>query len=207
LIFILNTYIYIAIMWYINILIDTENISAYDFLGHQFIEKSICNIYHSIKVKFNEDYKILNKCLEEHIIQYINNMSSSKIESMVYNYGIDNAILLLNDYVVNSKKHINTTSKSLLFSIFMSRFNLEFKVEYTRNKYNNNYIISSIVIIQKFWRNILMNRNKITKYKVCKEIDYVIDKINKQIVETSVKNILIYIVNKYRRRLSETLRI
>jgi hypothetical protein len=126
---------------------------------------------------------------------------------MVYNYGIDNAILLLNDYVVNSKKHINTTSKSLLFSIFMSRFNLEFKVEYTRNNYNNNYIISSIVIIQKFWRNILMNRNNITKYKVQKEFDYVVDKINKQIVETSVKNILIYIVNKYRRRLSETLRI
>jgi hypothetical protein len=126
---------------------------------------------------------------------------------MVYNYGIDNAILLLNNYVVNSKKHINTTSKSLIFSIFMSRFNLEFKVEYTRNNYNNNYIISSIVIIQKFWRNILMNRNKITKYKVYKEFDYVIDKINKQIVETSVKNILIYIVNKYRRRLSETLRI
>jgi hypothetical protein len=188
-------------------LIDTENISVYDFLGYQFIEKCICDIYNSIEVKYTEDYKKLNKCLEENIIQYVNNMSSSKIECMVYNYGIDNAILLLNDYVVNSKKHINTTSKSLIFSIFMSRFNLEFKVEYTRNNYNNNYIISSIVIIQKFWRNILMNRNKITKYKVYKEFDYVIDKINKQIVETSVKNILIYIVNKYRRRLSETLRI
>ncbi len=206
-IFIPNTYIYNAIMWYINMLIDTENISVYDFLGYQFIEKCICDIYNSIEVKYTEDYKKLNKCLEENIIQYVNNMSSSKIECMVYNYGIDNAILLLNDYVVNSKKHINTTSKSLIFSIFMSRFNLEFKVEYTRNNYNNNYIISSIVIIQKFWRNILMNRNKITKYKVYKEFDYVIDKINKQIVETSVKNILIYIVNKYRRRLSETLRI
>lgn len=194
-------------MWYINMLIDTEYISVYDFLGYQFIEKCICDIYNSIEVKYAEDYKKLNKCLEEYIIQYVNNMSSSKIECMVYNYGIDNAILLLNNYVVNSKKHINTTSKSLLFSIFMSRFNLEFIVEYTTNNYNNNYLISSIVIIQKFWRNILINRKRITKYKVCKEFDYVIDKINKQIVETSVKNILIYIVNKYRRRLSETLRI
>ena len=134
-------------------------------------------------------------------------MSCSKIECVVYNYGIDKAILLLNKHEINCKKHINTTSKSLLFSIFMSRFNLEFIVEYTIDKYNNNYIIYYIVTIQKFWRNILMNRNKITKYKVYKEFDYVIDKINKQIVETSVKNILIYIVNKYRRRLSETLRI
>jgi hypothetical protein len=134
-------------------------------------------------------------------------MSFSKIELMVYNYGIDNAILLLNNYVVNSKKHINATSKSLLFSIFISKFNLEFIVEYTTNNYNNNYVIFHIIKIQRFWRNILMNKNKNTIYKVQKEFDYVLDKINKQIEETSVKNILIYIINKYRRRISTTLRI
>lgn len=194
-------------MWYIQLLNDTKIDSAYDFLGHQFIEKCICYIYHSIEVKYNEDYKTINKYLEEHIIQYINNMSSSKIELMVYNYGIDNAILLLNNYIVNSKKHINTTSKSLLFSIFMSRFNLEFIVEYTTNNYNNNYVISHIVTIQRLWRNILIHRSKNTIYKVQKEFDYVLEKINKQIEETSVKNILIFIVNKYRRRVSNTLRI
>jgi hypothetical protein len=188
-------------------LIDTENISVYDFLGYQFIEKCICDIYHNIEVKHNEDYKKLKIYLEEHIIQYVNNMSSNKIESMVYNYGIDNAILLLNNYVVNSKKHINITSKSLLFSIFMSRFNLEFTVEYTTNNYNNNYVIYHIIKIQRFWRNILIERSKNTIYKVQKEFDYVVDKINKQIEEPSVKNILIYIINKYRRRVSTTLRI
>lgn len=194
-------------MWYILLFNDTKIVSAYDFLGHQFIEKCICDIYHNIEVKHNEDYKKLNKYLEEHIIQYVNNISSNKIELMVYNYGIDNAILLLNNYVVNSKKHINTTSKSLLFSILVSKFNLEFTVEYTTNNYNKKYVIYHIIKIQRFWRNILMNKNKNIIYKVQKEFDYVLDKINKQIEETSVKNILIYIINKYRRRISTTLRI
>jgi hypothetical protein len=192
-------------MWYIQLLDDSNFNYAYDFLGYQFIEKCICDIYNSIDIKYNEDYKNIKKCLEEHIIQYVNNMSSSKIECMIYNYGIDNAILLLNNYVVNSVKHINTTSKSLLFAIFINRFELKFKVEYTKNNYNNNYVISSIIIIQRFWRNILIKKNELTKLKVQKEFDYVLDKINKQIVETSVKNILIFIVNKYRRRISKTL--
>jgi hypothetical protein len=194
-------------MWYIQLFDDSKIDSAYEFLGHQFIEKCIFYIYHSIEVKHNEDYKKLKIYLEKHIIQYVNNMSSSKIELMVYNYGIDKAILLLNDYVDNSKKHIiNTTSKSLLFSIFMSRFNLEFIVEYTVEKYNNNYIIYYIVTIQRFWRNILTNKSKITKIKIQKEFDYVLDKINKQIEEPSVKNILIYIFNKYRNKINGPLK-
>lgn len=194
-------------MWYIQMLNESKINSEYEFLGHQFIEIYIYDIYNSFEVNYNEDYKTLNKYLEEQIVKYINNISSSKIETLVYNYGIDNAILLLNNYIVNSKKHINTTSKSLLFSIFISRFNLEFIVEYTTNNYNNNYVISHIVTIQRFWRNILINKRKITNLKVIKEFDYVLDKINKQIKETSVKDILINIVNKYRRRLSTTLRI
>ena len=194
-------------MWYINLSNYNKINSEYELLGHQFIDIYIYNIYNSFEVNYNEDYKTLNKYLEEQIVKYINNISSSKIETLVYNYGIDNAILLLNNYIVNSKKHINTTSKSLLFSIFMSRFNLEFTVEYTTNKYNNKYVIFHIVKIQRLWRNILMHRSKITNDKVIKEFDFVLDKINKQIEEPSVKNILIYIVNKYRRRVSTTLRI
>ena len=194
-------------MWYIQLLNESKINSEYEFLGHQFIEIYIYDIYNSFEVNYNEDYKTLNKYLEEQIVKYINNISSSKIETLVYNYGIDNAILLLNNYIVNSKKHINTTSKSLLFSIFISRFNLEFIVEYTTNKYNNMYVISHIVKIQRFWRNILINKIKIKNLKVIKEFDYVLNKINKQIKETSVKDILINIVNKYRRQLSTTLRI
>lgn len=194
-------------MWYIQLFNDTKIKLAYDFLGHQFIEKCIYDIYNNIEIKYNEDYKKLNNYLEEHIIKYVNNMSPYKIECIIYNYGIDNALLLLNNYVINSKKYINTTSKSLLFSIFYHKFKLEFIVEFTTNNYNNNYVISSIIIIQRYWRNILMNRNIFTKYKLKKEFDYILDKINKQIVETSVKNILIYIVNKYRNRFSKTLRI
>ena len=194
-------------MWYIQMLNESKINSEYEFLGHQFIEIYIYDIYNSFEVNYNEDYKTLNKYLEEQIVKYINNISSSKIETLVYNYGIDNAILLLNNYIVNGKKNINTTSKSLLFSIFISRFTLVFLVEYTTNNYNNNYVISHIVTIQRFWRNILINKRKITNLKVIKEFDYVLDKINKQIEETSVKDILIYIVNKYRRRVSTTLSI
>ena len=194
-------------MWYIQLFNDTKIKLACEFLGHQFIEKCIYDIYDNIEIKYNEDYKKLNNYLEEHIITYVNNMSPYKIECIIYNYGIDNALLLLNNYVINSKKYINTTSKSLLFSIFYHKFKLEFIVEFTTNNYNNNYVISSIIIIQRYWRNILMNRNIFTKYKLKKEFDYILDKINKQIVETSVKNILIYIVNKYRNRFSKTLRI
>jgi hypothetical protein len=194
-------------MWYIQLLNESKIKSEYEFLGHQFIEIYIYDISNSIEVKYNEDYKKLNIYLEEHIIHYVNNMSSSKIETIVYNYGIDKAILLLNNYIVNSKKHINTTSKSLLFSIFISRFNLKFIVEYTTKKYNNNYVISYIKKIQRFWRNILINRKKLTNLKVIKEFDYVLDKINKQIEETSVKDILIYIINKYRRQVSTKLKI
>ena len=194
-------------MWYIQLLNESKINSEYEFLGHQFIEIYIYDIYNSIEVKYNEDYKTLNIYLEEHIIHYVNNMSSSKIETIVYNYGIDKAIILLNNFVIDNNKHINTTSKSLLFSIFISRFTLVFLVEYTTNNYNNNYVISHIVTIQRFWRNILINRRKITNLKVIKEFDYVLDKINKQIKETSVKDILINIVNKYRIRLSTTLRI
>jgi hypothetical protein len=194
-------------MWYIQLLNESKINSEYEFLGHQFIEIYIYDISNSIEVKYNEDYKTLNIYLEEHIIHYVNNMSSSKIETIVYNYGIDKAILLLNNYIINRKKHINTTSKSLLFSIFISRFNLKFIVEYTTKKYNNNYVISYIKKIQRFWRNILINRKKLTILKVIKEFDYVLDKINKQIEETSVKDILIYIINKYRRQVSTTLRI
>ena len=194
-------------MWYIQLLNESKINSEYEFLGHQFIEKYIYDIYNSIEVKYNEDYKTLNIYLEEHIIHYVNNMSFSKIETFVYNYGIDNAIILLNNYVINSKKHINTTSKNLLFSIFKSRFKILFIIEYTINKYNNKYVIFHIVKIQRLWRIILMHRSKITNDKVVKEFDYVLDKINKQIEETSVKDILIYIINKYRRRVSTTLRI
>lgn len=194
-------------MWYIQLLNESKINSEYEFLGHQFIEIYIYDIYNSIEVKYNEDYKTLNIYLEEHIIHYVNNMSSSKIETIVYNYGIDNAIILLNNFVIDNKKHINTTSKSLLFSIFISRFKLVFVVEYTTNNYNNNYVISHIVTIQRLWRNILINRKNLTNLKVIKEFDYVLDKINKQIKETSVKDILIYIINKYRRRVSTTLRI
>ena len=194
-------------MWYIQLLNESKINSEYEFLGHQFIEIYIYDIYNSIEVKYNEDYKTLNIYLEEHIIHYVNNMSSSKIETIVYNYGINNAIILLNNFVIDNKKHINTTSKSLLFSIFISRFKLVFVVEYTTNNYNSNYVISHIVTIQRLWRNILINRKNLTNLKVIKEFDYVLDKINKQIEETSVKDILIYIINKYRRRVSTALRI
>jgi len=194
-------------MWYIQLSNNIDNLKN-EILGSQLIDKDVNIIYDNIDVKYNEDYKILHNILEEHIIKYINNNKINKIELYIYNYGIDNAILLLNDYNNRSKKIVNTTSKSLLFVIILSKFKLNYIIdnEYISHIYNNESK-NAVIIIQKFWRNILSYKNKIVKYTINKELDYLLNKINNEIVELSSKRILIYIVNKFRKRFSKTLRI
>jgi hypothetical protein len=179
-----------------------------EILGSQLIDKDVNTIYDNIDVKYNEDYKILHNILEEHIIKYINNNKINKIELYIYNYGIDNAILLLNDYNNRSKKIVNTTSKSLLFVIILSKFKLNYIIdnEYIAHIYNDDSK-NAIIIIQKFWRNILSYKNNLVRYTINKELEYLLNKINNEIVELSFKRILIYIVNKFRKRFSKTLRI
>jgi hypothetical protein len=194
-------------MWYIQLSNNIDNLKN-EILGSQLIDKDVNIIYDNIDVKYNEDYKILYNILEEHIIKYINNIKINKIELYIYNYGIDNAILLLNDYNNTRKKFVNTTSKSLLFVIILSKFKLNYIIdnEYISHIYNNKSK-NAVIIIQKFWRNILSYKNKIVKYTINKELDYLLNKINNEIVELSSKRILIYIVNKFRKRFSKTLRI
>jgi hypothetical protein len=194
-------------MWYIQLSNNIDNFKN-EILGSQLIDKDVNTIYDNIDVKYNEDYKILHNILEEHIIKYINNNKINKIELYIYNYGIDNAILLLNDYNNRSKKIVNTTSKSLLFVIILSKFKLNYIIdnEYISHIYNNESK-NAVIIIQNFWRNILSYKNKIVKYTINKELDYLLNKINNEIVELSSKRILIYIVNKFRKRFSKTLRI
>jgi hypothetical protein len=194
-------------MWYIQLSNNIDNFKN-EILCGQLIDKDVNTIYDNIDVKYNEDYKILHNILEEHIIKYINNNKINKIELYIYNYGIDNAILLLNDYNNRSKKIVNTTSKSLLFVIILSKFKLNYIIdnEYISHIYNNESK-NAVIIIQNFWRNILSYKNKIVKYTINKELDYLLNKINNEIVELSSKRILIYIVNKFRKRFSKTLRI
>jgi hypothetical protein len=194
-------------MWYIQLSNNIDNFKN-EILGGQLIDKDVNIIYDNIDVKYNEDYKILYNILDEHIIKYINNIKINKIELYIYNYGIDNAILLLNDYNNTRKKFVNTTSKSLLFVIILSKFKLNYIIdnEYIAHIYNDDSK-NAIIIIQKFWRNILSYKNKIVKYTINKELDYLLNKINNEIVELSSKRILIYIVNKFRKRFSKTLRI
>jgi hypothetical protein len=194
-------------MWYIQLSNNIDNLKN-EILCGQLIDKDVNTIYDNIDVKYNEDYKILHNILEEHIIKYINNNKINKIELYIYNYGIDNAILLLNDYNNRSKKIVNTTSKSLLFVIILSKFKLNYIIdnEYISHIYNNESK-NAVIIIQNFWRNILSYKNKIVKYTINKELDYLLNKINNEIVELSSKRILIYIVNKFRKRFSKTLRI
>jgi len=194
-------------MWYIQLSILFDNLKN-EILGSQLIDKDVNIIYDNIDVKYNEDYKILYNILEEHIIKYINNIKINKIELYIYNYGIDNAILLLNDYNNTRKKFVNTTSKSLLFVIILSKFKLNYIIdnEYIAHIYNDDPK-NAIIIIQKFWRNILSYKNKLVRYTINKELEYLLNKINNEIVELSFKRILIYIVNKFRKRFSKTLRI
>jgi nitrate/nitrite-specific signal transduction histidine kinase len=195
-------------MWNIRLVEDEPDDPSYDYMGYQMHEKHIAILYDTLEhSERHEDYKVLNRVLEEHITQYINAMPSKTVELYVYNYGIDKAIALLNRY--SNKKFINTSSKSLLFAIFYNRFSIFYipdasdymlttTTDYTRYHH-------SIRMIQQFWRRVLAYRNKQKKCVIENEITYLIGKINKEIVGESTKKVLIYMVNKFRRRLSKTL--
>jgi hypothetical protein len=194
-------------MWNIRLVEDETDDPSYDYMGYQMHEKQVAILYDTLELREGEDYKVLNCVLEEHITRYINVMASKTVELYVYNYGIDKAIALLNRY--SNKKFINTSSKSLLFAIFYHRFSIFYipdasdytlttTTDYTRYHH-------SIRKIQQFWRRVLAYRNKQKKCVIENEIIYLIGKINKEIVGESTKKVLIYMVNKFRRRLSKTL--
>lgn len=186
---------------------DEIDNAGYNFLCIQLLKKHLNRLYDTLANdnKSSEDYKRLNSILEQHIIKYINKMSANKIEFIVYNYGIDNAIALLNQYNNYNKKYANTTSYNLLYHIFYNKFSICYMPEYNANPYlNNPYSNKDAIIIQRFWRNILAHRKELKKYSIESDITYLIDKINKEIVGDSAKKVLIYLVNKFKRRVSKT---
>jgi len=199
-------------MWNIRLLYDEHPSSYYDYMGYQIYEKHVDILNSSLVYRSCEDYKELNRILEEHIVKYINEMPHNTVELYVFNYGIDNAIALLNRFNTN-KKYLNTSSKSLLFAIFYNRFSIFYMTEQSdavgavgadgADASTSKRYYQSILIIQRFWRRMLRNK----KYVVDNEITYLIGKINKEIVGESVRKVLIYMVNKFRRRLSRTLRL
>ena len=193
-------------MWYIEICEDDTQYSAYEFTWCQLLKKYIEYIYYTLRDKCGEDYKVLNNILEEQIIKTINDMSAKTIDLNVYNYGIDNAIVLLNKFnnTSKTKKYTNTSSKSLLFAIFYNRFVIEYIPSF-RDYTKNNYPLHSIIKIQRVWRKMLADRKSIKRETVENDFSYLIDKINKEITGEPAKKVLVYLVNKFRRRLSKSL--
>jgi len=193
-------------MWYIEICEDDTRYSAYEFASRQLLQKNIESIYYTLQDKCSEDYKVLNNILEEQIIKIINDMSAKTIELNVYNYGIDNAIVLLNRFNNNSRnsKYTNSSSKSLLFAVFYNRFVIEY-IPSVRDYTKNNYPLPSIIKIQRVWRKMLADRKSIKRITVENDFSYLIDKINKEITGEPAKKVLVYLVNKFRRRLSKSL--
>jgi hypothetical protein len=192
-------------MWYIQV-IQSSDYDAYDMQGIQLLNIQINAIYNSIKELCNEDYKILNNQIEQYITKYINNMHQSKIDLIVYNYGIDNAILLLNNINNNNAKYMNTSSKALLFNILYIKFNIYYIIENSSVCYfDKDYIVKNIEVIQRFWRNVMLHKKELKKSKFVNDVNALIEKINKEIEGEPAKKILIYLVNKFRRRMSATL--
>jgi hypothetical protein len=197
-------------MWYIQKLEDDTLYSVYEFAGNQLLQRNINLIYYSIQDKCGEDYKVLNNRLEEHVFTWINNMASHTVELYVYNYGIDNAIILLNKFNNSSttKKFTNTTSKNLLFALFYNKFSIDYihhTLYRTSSTSRYNYPLSQIIIIQRVWRKRLAYKKMIKRETIENDFTYLIEKINKEITGEPSKRVLIYLVNKYRRRLSKTL--
>jgi len=193
-------------MWYIQ-LIDApySPASHYDFMGYQMHERHIAAIYDTFPQHSCEDYKELNRVIEEHILEYIMGLAKNTIELYVYNYGLDNAIVLLNQFNNNlgTSKYTNTTSKTLLFAIFYSRFVIEYipsTIDYRKYKYP----LPSIIKIQRVWRKTLAYRKCIKRETIENDFSNLIDKINKEITGEPAKKVLVYLVNKFRRRLSRT---
>jgi hypothetical protein len=193
-------------MWYIEICEDDTQYSAYEFTWCQLLKKYIEFIYYTLRDKCGEDYKVLNNILEEQIIKIINDMSAKTIELNVYNYGIDNAIVLLNKFnnTSKTKNYTNSSSKSLLFAVFYNRFVIEY-IPSVKDYTKNNYPLYSIIKIQRIWRKMLADRKVIKRETVENDFYYLIDKINKEITGEPAKKVLIYLVNKFRRQLSKSL--
>lgn len=195
-------------MWYIQLCNDNTYYPVYDFCCRQLIEKHIYSLYDSIEDKYSNDYKILDKYLKNQIITYINNIPTKTIELYVYNYGIDNAIILLNDLNnKNNKNYINTTSFSLLFAIFYNRFTIKYiQDNKPYNAIDNTTIyLSKIIIIQRVWRKVLEYRKNVKIKTIIHDVTYLIEKINKEIDGEPAKKVLIYLVNKFRKKISKTL--
>lgn len=194
-------------MWYIQLIEASYlNSSYHDFLGYQMHEKHIERIYNTFPLHSCEDYNELNRVIEEHILEYIKELAKNTIELYVYNYGIDNAIVLLNNMNNNSRtnKYTNTTSKTLLFVMFYNRFAIKYIPSIVDYR-NYKYPLSSIIKIQKVWRKTLADRNVVKRETIENDFSSLIDKINKEITGEPAKKVLVYLVNKFRKRLSKTL--
>lgn len=197
-------------MWNIQITNNFPVSSIYDFAGHQLLEKHIDTIYDSLEDRCGEDYKILHNALEQHIKAYINTIPERSVELYVYNYGIDNAIVLHNNFNNTFKKYSNTTSRSLLFAIFYNRF-LIYYISVMDNSIRDTLrprrTIYAIIKIQRAWRKVLEYRKTVKLGTIDNNITCLIAKIKNEIVGEPAKKVLIYLVNKYRRRLSKTLSV
>jgi len=197
-------------MWYIQIPTDRSHYSSVDFASKQLLEKQVDAIYDSIANKKDENYKTLNTVVENHIKHHIKMMTASKIDLYVYNYGIDNAIILLNDYDNSNHtvKYSNKSAKSLLFAIFYSMLTITYMPITTicdNERDLSATVVTAIVIIQRFWRKTLYYRKKLKTETIHKDISFLIDKINSEITGEPAKRVLCYLVNKFRRRLDRKL--
>ena len=197
-------------MWNIQITNNFPVSSIYDFVGHQLLEKHIDTIYDSLEDKCCEDYKLLNNALEQHITAYINTIPERSVELYVYNFGIDKAIVLLNNLNTISKKYTNTSSKSLLFAIFYNKFlfcYISVMDNSIRGILHPRHTIYAIIKIQRAWRKVLEYKKSLRLGTIDSDITSLIVKINNEITGEPAKKVLTYLVNKFRRRLSKTLRI
>jgi hypothetical protein len=202
-------------MWVIQLIDDAMPLTPNNIAGLQMLETHIEKIYHNIEHKSCEDYKRLHCDVERHIVDYCNAMTASAVELYVYTYGFDNAIPLLHSYNnQNDSRYLNTSSKSLLFAIIYNRFSIYYiqtpqhslSLSLSLSQHSHQHYKGyhrSILTIQRFWRKVLKHKRDV----IDNEITYLIQKINKEIIGESTKKVLIYMVNKFRRRLSKTLRL
>ena len=67
--------------------------------------------------------------------------------------------------------------------------------------------IYAIIKIQRAWRKVLEYRKTVKLGTIDNDFTYLIAKINNEITGEPAKKVLIYLVNKFRKRLSKTLSV
>ena len=174
---------------------NTENILKVSLSNHKRLYNTTMNIIAKMTLNndsTNVDYFKLKNIISIYVNQEIKLMNASDMNSIIIDYGFDNAI---NNYK-NHYKILDTINvRMLVYNIICNNYFININVE----KKEAINLLQSYIITKN-------NRKKyIKKLNIKRESEYLIDKINKEIKCDDAKLILNSIITKFVNRTMKSL--